>query len=72
MSSYTYVISKIDWKQPSPELPDTVTVELPSWLVCCDEDVPESEWLEIVNEKLQLRYGQEARDCSWRPEGADG
>ncbi|MXP42534.1 hypothetical protein GRI75_12875 [Altererythrobacter soli] len=63
MAGYNYAITDIEWDAPEGHgLPGETNVILPSWLVCADGDVDDSEWEEVINERLLAKHGHKAKD----------
>lgn len=56
-----FTVSEIDWVDKDGMLPSDVTVRLPDWLVCAEEDAPDSDWNREINDQLQAKFGVRAR-----------
>jgi hypothetical protein len=48
------------------KLPIEVAVDLPSWLPLCDEDLPDSEWIDVIGDQLLRSHGHLAHRFGWR------
>ena len=66
--NYRFLVTDIEWPESSTlDLPGSIAVNLPKWLVEADS-IDDDEWDEVINDELESKFGCRADSFSFEPD----